>query len=96
MSNVLEELYFGNINPNEKQFVQNSDYDKAIQIIAANEDRLTESLAGKEKSLFFDYANAQSEVTGIIAVENFIDGFRLGAKIILEVMSDTIGSLRNI
>ncbi|HWQ50693.1 MAG TPA: hypothetical protein VN369_02720, partial [Terriglobales bacterium] len=90
------ELYFGNINPNEKQFVQNSGYSKAMQTIFTNEGKLTELLTGKEKSLFFDYANAQSEINSITAIEYFSDGFRLGAKIILEVMSDATGSLRNI
>ena len=96
MRNILEDLYFGNINPNEKQFVRNSDYDKTIQAIAESEDKLNEFLTGKEKSLFLDYVNAQSKINSITAIEYFTDGFRIGAKIMLEVMSDKTGCLRGI
>jgi len=96
MSSILEELYFGNINPSEKRFVRDSQYDKAIQAISTNGERLTELLTDKEKSLFLDYANAQSEINSISMIESFVDGFRLGAKIMLEVMSDANGCLRDI
>jgi hypothetical protein len=96
VNSILEELFFGNINPNEKQFVRNSDYDKAMQTISENEDRLTELLTDKEKSLFLNYENAQNEITSMTSIEYFSDGFRLGAKIMLEVMSDATGCLRDI
>jgi len=93
---MLEELYFGNINPNEKQFIRNSDFDRAIQIISANEAKLTELLDGKEKNLFLQLVNAQSEINGITGVESFICGFRLGARIVIEIMSEDDGCLVDI
>lgn len=88
MSRLLEELYFGNINPNEKPFVRNSHYDRLIQTVSTNEDQLTQLLTGRGKSLFLEYANAQSEMNGIHTTESFCDGFRLGAKMMLEVLAD--------
>ncbi|MEL7656664.1 MAG: DUF6809 family protein [Bacillota bacterium] len=92
----MAELFFGNINPNEKLYVRNSGYDKAMQTRSTNEDSLSELLTDEERSLFLNYANAQSELSSIIAIEYFSDGFRLGAKIMLEVLSDTNGCLRDI
>ncbi|MDD5017363.1 MAG: hypothetical protein PHO15_04585 [Eubacteriales bacterium] len=96
MQKILEDLYFGNTNPNEKQFVRDSDYDKTLRVICGYEEKLIGLLNGKEKSLFFDYVNAQSEINSITAIEYFADGFRTGAKIMLAVMSDTTGCLRDI
>lgn len=39
--NTLEDLYYGNINPNEKCFDHKSEYAKFTKIIADNEEKLT-------------------------------------------------------
>lgn len=96
MRKMLEELFYGNINPNEKQFIRGTDFDRAMRTLSENEDKLTELLDGKEKKLFLDLVNAQSSVNGITAVEGFINGFRLGARIALEMLSDEDGCLRDI
>ena len=96
MQRILEELYFGNIDPNSKQFIRGSDFDKAMRVIAENEEKLTERLSDQDKSLFCEFSNAQSEINSMTAVENFILGFRLGAKIMLEVMGGESGCLRDI
>lgn len=96
MRKMLEELYYGNINPNEKQFIRNTDFDRAMRTLSENEDKLTELLEGKEKTLFLDLVNAQGIINGTTSVESFINGFRLGARIALEIMSDEDGCLRDI
>ncbi len=96
MRRMLEELYFGNINPNEKHFIRNSEYAENMQIIADNEEKLTLLLTGKEKDLFLDFVNAQGSVDAITAIENFIIGFRLGIRIGIEVMDGEDGVLRDI
>ena len=96
MRRMLEELYFGNINPNEKQFDPSSEYAENMQIIADNEEKLTLLLTGKEKDLFLDFVNAQGSVDAITAIENFIIGFRLGVRIGIEVMDGEDGVLKDI
>jgi len=96
MRRMLEELYYGNINPNAKQFIRNTGYDKAMRTISESEDKLTELLAGKEKDLFLKMLNAYSEVDGTGNVEHFIEGFRLGARIAIEIMNEDDGCLIDI
>ena len=84
MKKVLEDLYFGEIQPNISNYDQNEDWKKSAQIVDGNEELLLRLLEGKEKKLFLDLVNAQSEVDGNIAYENFACGVKLGAKIILE------------
>jgi hypothetical protein len=96
MRRMLEELYFGNINPNEKQFIRDSEYAENMQIIADNEEKFTLLLTGKEKDLFLDFVNAQGSVDAITAIENFIIGFRLGVRIGIEIMDGEDGVLQDI
>lgn len=96
MRRMLEELYFGNLNPNDRSYIRDSGYGKAVRKISENEEKLTELLEGKEKKLLLDLVNAQGLVDGTTAVESFIQGFRLGARIAIEVMSDVDGCLRDI
>ena len=50
--NFIEELYYGNINPNEKRCKKATPYDKALSIFIANEDKLKEELSGEHLKLF--------------------------------------------
>ena len=65
-------------------------------VFTDNEEKLTLLLTGKEKDLFLDFANAQSSVNAVTAIENFIIGFRLGIRIGIEVMDGEDGVLRYI
>lgn len=96
MRRMLEEFYYGNLNPNERSFIKDSAYSQAVRTISENEEKLTELLEGKEKQILLDLINAQSIADGTTAVESFIQGFRLGARIAIEIMSDEDGCLREI
>jgi len=93
---MLEEIYLGNINPNEKKFIRGTRFHRAMQTVGYNENKLTELLDGKEKRLFLDLVNAQGEINGATAVECFIEGLRLGARIAIEVMDKEDGCLVDI
>ena len=96
MRRMLEELYFRNINPNDKQFIRGSKYDKAIHILSENEEKLALLLEGREKKLFLHFVNAQGLVDGMTAVESFISSFWLGASVTIEIMNEEDGCLRDI
>ncbi len=64
---ILEDLFYGNINPNEKCFDKKSEYAKFAKIITDNEEKLTAFLnrlpnAEEEQHLFSQMVNAQSEL----------------------------------
>lgn len=84
MKKVLEDLFFGEIQPNISNYDENPSVKKGIHIIDENEEILLKLLEGKERKLFLDLVNAQGEVDGNSAVENFMNGFKLGARIIVE------------
>jgi len=89
-------MYYGGIHPNEKCFDHNSDYGKAMDTIAKNEELLTNALTGKEKELFLDITNAWGELLGIDACETFVMGFRLGASFTLDTFINTDNEFKSI
>lgn len=96
MPHILEELYYGNINPNAKQFLRNTSFDKAMRTMSDSENKLPSRLEGEEKELLLNLLNAFSEVDRTGNVEHFIEGFRLGARIIIDVMKENDGVLRSL
>ncbi len=87
--NTLEDLYYGNINPYEKCFDRKSEYAKFAKIVTGNEEKLTAFLkalpnADEEQHLLSQMINAQSELSQFSEIERFIEGFRLGASIMLD------------
>lgn len=86
---VLEDLYYGNINPNAKCFNRNSEYMRYSKIVTDNEEKLTAFLralpnAEEEQHLLSQMINAQGEISDFLDFERFVEGFRLGARIMLE------------
>ena len=80
--NIIEKLYYGNINPNAKAFDQNSEYGKFVKIIADNEEKLITYFdaiptSTEEQHLFSQLISAQLEILSISELERFIEGFSL-------------------
>ena len=85
---VLEDLYLGDIRPNERGFKRNSQYAKALDEVVRAGDALIDSLTEEQKELFEDYMTAQREVNVLTDCETFCLAFKLGAKIMLDVLAD--------
>lgn len=86
--NILEDLYLGDIHPNERSFKRNTQYSKALDELVRVGDALTDALTDKQKEMFEDYMTAQREVNVLTDCETFCMAFKLGAKIMLDVLTE--------
>ena len=91
---ILEDLYFGDVQPSERSFKRNSQYAKALDDLVKAGDALTDTLTEKQKEMFEEFMTAQREVTVLTDCETFIYAFRLAAKIMIDVLTD--GQMREI
>ena len=87
--NIIEELYHGNISPYAKCFDRDSNYAKHMETVVDSEEKLAEILnavtaAENRRDSLADLINAQSEILSIHDIERFIEGFRLGARFMLD------------
>ena len=58
MANFLEELYYGNVDPQARGYRKGSHILKVSKNINELEEKLTERLSGEDKALFLDFCNA--------------------------------------
>ena len=86
---ILEDLYVGDVRPNERSFKRNSQYAKALDEVVKAGDALTDGLSEEQKSLFEDYMAAQREVNVLTDCETFCLAFKTGAKIMLDVLTES-------
>ena len=91
---VLEDLYLGDVRPSDRSFKRNSQYAKALDEVVKAGDALTNGLTEEQKELFEDYMTAQREVNVLTDCETFCMAFKLGAKIMMDVLTD--GQMREI
>ena len=94
MRNTLEDLYYGNITPGAQQIMPNSELKRATDRVARFESQLTERLDEDGQTILAKLIESQHEINSITALENFILGFRLGARLIAESMDDNDGNIK--
>ena len=93
MRDILENLYFGNITPNDQVVKSGTVLKKAMEQSAECEEKLAALLEDKERALLLRLINAENEIGSTLALENFILGFRLGVRMILGALDEDDGSL---
>lgn len=82
--NIIEELYYGNIDPQDRGYRPKSPVKKASDSLNDLEEKLTEQLAGENKELFLRFCNAYAEFMGESELDTFITGFRFGARFMMD------------
>ncbi len=95
MRKTLEDLYYGNITPNEQGMTPGSEMKKAVARVTDCEKQLMEQLGEAEQETLTKLIRSQHEINSITATENFILGFRLGVRIMAECMDENDGDIRN-
>ena len=96
MRKTLEDLYYGNITPNEQRMVPGSEMMKAMDRVTKYEKQLMEQLEDTEQETLTKLIRSQHEINSITATENFILGFRLGVRMMAECMDDHDGDIREV
>lgn len=85
--NTLEDLYYGNLFPQEKCARLDDDVKELLKLLNRNEEKLISTLSDEQKETFEKYKDCNREISKISERESFIKGFQLGARIIIESIS---------
>lgn len=96
MRKTLEDLYYGNIRPYESKINAGSELQRMIQRVDECEAQLSERLDETGRHTLEALTSAYQEINSINAIENFIIGFRLGARLIIECMDDSGGNIQEV
>lgn len=96
MRKTLENLYYGNITPCDRQIAPESDLQRVMEKAEKCEEELMARLKDEEKHLLLNLVNAQDEISSTLAIEKFILGFRLGMMLAVESFDENDGCLTDI
>lgn len=83
---ILEEFWYGNIEPSEYDTTPSKEYKETLKLISRNEEKLQATMTDAQKELFSRYMDCVREFQTMAECLLFQSSFRLGARIMLEVM----------
>ncbi len=96
MRKTLEDIYYGNISPFQRQMTPDSELKRAVDRVAQYENQLAKQLDEAGQTILTKFVRSQHDINGITALENFILGFRLGVRMIAECMDEDDGDTREV
>ena len=82
----LEEFWNGNIAPGEGRYHSKKEYKDAWELVTQTEDELKERLTSEDWELFTRYQDAERGAGVISDADIFIEGFRMGAMMMMDVL----------
>ena len=88
MKNILEELFFGSLDPNAHTPEFNLTSSECCNTLERDERILLEQIDDKLENTFREYSGTYSTLTARSTVGGFIKGFHLGMKIAFECAAD--------
>ena len=96
MKKILDELYFGNIVPDEQYIVKGSEYEKEMNRILEYEEALEKTLNKSEKDVLIKYRESSLNINSITSKEMWKKGFIMGLRMGIEVMDTVADNLKGI
>ena len=86
--NILEEFRYGNLDPAEYDASPSEEYRELIRLISRNEEKLLATMTDTQKDLFSRYQDCVQEFQPMAECLLFQNSFRLGARMMLEIMEE--------
>ena len=86
--NILEEFWYGNLEPSEYDTSPSTEYKELLQLISRNKEKLLANMTDTQKDLFSRYQDCVRKFQAMAECLLFQKSFRLGAMIMLEVLRE--------
>ncbi len=85
---ILEELWYGNIEPTEFGSLPNLEYKELRRLVDRNETDLRATMTDTQRELFTRYLESVLEYQTLSELMLFQNSFKLGARLAIEVMTE--------
>lgn len=82
---ILEQLWYDGLRPSES-LTSDSDYKNHLYIVLENEDKFLSMLPEEVRETYEKLDSSREELSVTERAQIFTAGFRMGARIMLEVM----------
>ena len=81
---TIKELFYGNIHPFERDVPKDSEGDKLAKLTIRYETSIKTTLNESEAEILEKYKDAMTELSCLSECEGFINGFRIGVRLMAE------------
>lgn len=85
MKNIIEELYYGNLRPEEHIVPSNSEYRPLTRKISALMEEAKQRFSEDDFTTLEEILDLNGESNSMVISEAFVQGFRMGALVMVEV-----------
>ncbi len=93
---TLRALYHGNLIPWDERILRSSEDIRVAKELSDAEDHLGHSLPTDLRPALDRLTKAQENLDGFVAETSYIDGFKTGARIMMEILDDSRENLKPI
>ena len=84
MDNFIEQLYYGNIKPQDRCCAKDSEAHRIEHNVSTLEEAVRSHLSESDRHLLDEFSKAQLELLSISNLDAFVSGFRLGARMTVD------------
>ena len=88
MKGTIEELWHGNIIPQEDSRTNSPEMKELLRYMARHHEDLEKSFTNEQKEIFEKFHDCWSEYASLAEEAIFAYAFKLGAKMMLETVKD--------
>ena len=93
MNSILKELFHGNLSPVNRQMVGGSEIAHIVNELADAEALLEHALTPELLPALKRLTDVQTALNALTAEVYYIDGFKTGARFIMDIQDDTCENL---
>jgi len=93
-SPTLKAFYYGNLTPWDRRMIRGPEAARIVKELSDAESLLAQSLPQDLRPVLEQFVKAQGDLDGIVAETSYIDGFKTGARFMLEILDSTKGNLK--
>lgn len=86
MRSIIEELYYGNINPSDRDIIRGGTYSHILNLLTRNEDELVQTLTQAQQETFEKFKDCASELGDKNEMTSFVLGFKLRMRLTVVTM----------
>ena len=84
----LEDLWFDNLVVNDAEIKKGSEAERVLAAMVRSDNALEATLTEQQKERFQNSKDLSNQLLTILEKEAFVRGFKLGARLAAEVLSD--------
>ena len=85
MRNILD-IFYGNFLPPINSISPDSEYEQLLRRLQTLDDAFCSGLTPEQRAQYRRITDLHGQMTGLVVADNYVQGFRDGASVILDVV----------